>query len=112
MITFDILPDGMLANRRVWAEMTGYYPDGICLDAAGGIWVASPENHTGVLRVLEGGQITHRVRVESNAYACMLGNHDRRTLFVLTAGAHNSLQIEAGGRIEIIDVEIPGAGLP
>ena len=112
LTAFDILPDGMLANRRVWAEMEGYYPDGICLDEAGGIWVASPENHAGVLRVLEGGSISHRVQVESNAYACMLGNHDRRTLFVLTAGAFNPRQTEAGGRIETIEVEIPGAGLP
>lgn len=112
LTAFDILPDGMLRNRRVWAEMEGYYPDGICLDEAGGIWVASPENHAGVLRVLEGGCISHRVQVESNAYACMLGNHDRRTLFVLTAGASIPHQPEAGGRIETIEVEIPGAGLP
>lgn len=112
LTAFDILPDGMLGNRRVWAEMKGYYPDGICLDEEGGIWVASPENHAGVLRVLEGGSISHRVQVESNAYACMLGNHDRRTLFVLTAGAFTPRQPEAGGRIETIEVEIPGAGLP
>ena len=112
LTAFEILPDGMLGNRRVWAEMDGYYPDGICLDKAGGIWVASPENHAGVLRVLEGGRISHRVQVESNAYACMLGNHDRRTLFVLTARSLTPRQPEAGGRIETVDVEIPGAGLP
>jgi sugar lactone lactonase YvrE len=112
LTAFDILPDGMLTKRRVWAEMTGYYPDGICLDEAGGIWVASPENHTGVLRVLEGGHITHCVGVESNAYACMLGNDDRRTLFVLTAGAINPRLNNAGGRIETVQVDIPGAGLP
>lgn len=112
LTAFDLLPDGLLANRRVWAEMKGYFPDGICLDESGGIWVASPENHAGVLRVLEGGRITHRVGVESNAYACMLGNHDRRTLFVLTAGAFNPQQAGAGGRIETVQVDIPGAGLP
>lgn len=112
LTAFDILPDGMLANRRVWAEMKGYYPDGICLDEAGGIWVASPENHIGVLRVLEGGRFSHRVSVESNAYACMLGNYDRKTLFVLTADASTPRKIEAGGRIEIVEVETPGAGLP
>jgi len=112
LTAFDILPDGMLANRRVWAEMNGYYPDGICLDEEGGIWVASPENHVGVLRVLEGGRISHRVKVAANAYACMLGNHDRRTLFVLTAGTFDPGKTAAGGRIETIEVEIPGAGLP
>jgi len=112
LTAFDIMPDGLLKNRRIWAEMDGYYPDGICLDAEGGIWVASPENHAGVLRVLEGGTISHRVKVESDAYACMLGGHDRQTLFVLTAGSFNPENQGTGGRIEVVEVECPGAGLP
>jgi sugar lactone lactonase YvrE len=31
---FDIAPDGGLSNRRVWADLGGGVPDGICLDAA------------------------------------------------------------------------------
>lgn len=112
LTAFDIRPGGSLSNRRVWARMDGYYPDGICLDAGGGIWVASPDNHAGVLRVTEGGAITHRVTVASNAYACMLGGGDRRTLFVLTSGHFNPDKQRAAGRIEVVAVETPGAGLP
>ena len=39
---FDIGDDGTLSNRRVWAQLEGAVPDGICLDAQGAIWVASP----------------------------------------------------------------------
>ena len=56
---FDIEADGSLRNRRTWASIEGTFPDGICLDAEGAIWVASPAGKTGVMRVCEGGEITH-----------------------------------------------------
>lgn len=106
LTAFDILDDGLLENRRIWANIEGLLPDGICLDADGGIWVASPGRGK-VFRVLEGGEITHEVLVSTQAFACMLGGHDRRTLFVATSTNERST-----GQIEIVEVEIPGAGLP
>ena len=105
LTAFDILDDGLLGGRRVWANLNSMIPDGICLDAEGGIWLASPGRGK-VFRVLEGGKVTHEVKVSSQAYACMLGGLDRRTLFVATS----TPQLE--GRIEVVSVEIPGAGLP
>jgi sugar lactone lactonase YvrE len=113
LTAFDIESDGTLKNRRTWADLEGAYPDGICLDAEGAIWVAAP--HPGeVLRVQEGGNITHRLTVSTKPYACMLGGHDRRMLFVCTAGSSNPDEVRAkpGGKIEVVDVEVPGAGLP
>ena len=112
LTAFDIRPDGFLSNRRVWAPMDGYFPDGICMDAGEGVWVASPDSHAGVLRVTEGGVITDRVAVASNAYACMLGGDDRRTLFVLTSGHFNPAKNRAEGRIEVVAVQTPGVGRP
>jgi sugar lactone lactonase YvrE len=87
-------------------------PDGICLDAEGCIWVASPGAH-GVLRVREGGEVAEKIEVEHQAYACMLGGADRRTLFVCTAATHDPAQSAArSGRIEAVAVAVPGAGLP
>ena len=106
LTAFDILDDGLLEGRRVWANLKSLTPDGICLDAEGGIWIASPGSGK-VFRVLEGGEVTHKVKVSTQAYACMLGGLDRCSLFVATSTAD---QIE--GRIEIVRVEIPGAGLP
>jgi sugar lactone lactonase YvrE len=106
LTAFDIKPDGSLSKRRTWADLKGHYPDGICLDAEGAIWVASPYPGE-VLRVRKGGTITHRVNVSTKPYACMLGGPDRRTLIVCTAGSSI-----ASGRIEVVEVEVPGAGLP
>jgi sugar lactone lactonase YvrE len=33
LTAFDIAADGGLSHRRVWAEVDGSAPDGICLDA-------------------------------------------------------------------------------
>jgi sugar lactone lactonase YvrE len=114
LTAFDIKPDGSLANRRVWAKLNNAVPDGICLDAEGAIWVASPISSE-VLRVREGGEVTHRIGVSTQAIACMLGGTDRRILFILTAKSTSPDEVlseTGGGRIEIIEVDVPGAGLP
>ena len=113
LTAFDIEPDGTLKNRRIWARLPNVYPDGICLDAEGAIWVAAPYPGE-VMRVQEGGNITHRLSVATKPYACMLGGPERRTLFVCTAGSSDPDEAcaESNGKIEIIDVEIPGAGRP
>lgn len=113
MTAFDVAPDRALSNRRVWAKLGESVPDGCCLDAEGAIWVATPPTNE-VIRVKQGGEITHRIATETMAIACMLGGHDRRTLFVLTAPSIEPDKCIAlkGARIETTQVEIPGAGLP
>jgi sugar lactone lactonase YvrE len=116
LTAFDVQPDGTLAKRRVWAQLhgKGLGPDGICLDAEGAIWLASPVTRE-VLRVREGGEITHRIPTREQAVACMLGGDDRRTLFILTGRVlvtpEQSLA-QRGGAIHTVRVEVPGAGLP
>jgi sugar lactone lactonase YvrE len=80
---FDVRADGTLQGRRPWAEFEekGVAPDGICLDADGAVWMASPVSRE-VLRVKEGGEITHRVATPEQATACALGGGDGRTLYV------------------------------
>ncbi|MHA1728298.1 MAG: SMP-30/gluconolactonase/LRE family protein [Promethearchaeota archaeon] len=107
LTAFDILSDGTLYNRRIWATLSdNVVPDGICLDVEGGIWVASPTTAE-VIRVLEGGKVTDRVKVSTNAYACMLGGENRKTLFICTSDSSR-----INGKIETARVDIPGDGLP
>ena len=122
LTAFDINQDATLSNRRVWADFTLDadegdipLPDGMCLDAEGAIWVASPSTAE-VIRVREGGVILDRISVETNAYACMLGGDDLKTLFICTSNASGvdpeSALREKSGKIEIIKVEVAGAGRP
>ena len=116
LTAFDVQADGSLANRRVWAQLhgKGVGPDGICLDTEGAIWLASPVTRE-VLRVREGGEITHRIPTSEQAVACMLGGADRRTLFVATGRVlvtpEESLA-QRSGMISTVRVEVPGAGMP
>ena len=112
LTAFDIEPDGSFSNRRVWAALKNAVPDGICLDAEDAIWVASPTSAE-VLRVKQGGEVTDRIKVATQAFACMLGGPDRKTLFVLTANnVPSEITEEPSGKIETVRVDIPGAGLP
>lgn len=114
---FTIEADGTLGNRRAWAQFDdtlGYEdgrftPDGIVLDAEGAVWVAALDS---VLRIEEGGRILDRIPLDSHPLACMLGGPDRRTLFILSTTALDPTDPTANGRIETIEVTIPGAGLP
>jgi len=67
-----------------------------------------------VLRVREGGEVTQRIPTGRPAIACMLGGPDRRTLFVLTADsfrAEEAIQ-KRSARIQVVRVDVPGAGFP
>jgi sugar lactone lactonase YvrE len=114
LTAFDIQADGSLTNRRSFADIAPYTPDGICLDRDGAIWVAAFEQGE-FIRVREGGEITHRIDTGGRrAVACNLGGADGKTLFCLIydgdlddipKGARNAL-------IETAQVEVAGAGSP
>jgi sugar lactone lactonase YvrE len=114
LTAFDIAGDGSLSNRRVWADLGNVTPDGICLDEAGGIWVADPTNSQCV-RVVEGGEVTDRIATGQGCFACMLGGKDRRTLHLITGqltGDVARLVEELPGQVETVRVDVPGAGWP
>ena len=121
---FSIQHDGSLGDPRVFADLPGVFPDGLCLDEEGAAWIGSPPldseyyGNGEFLRVLEGGEITHRITTPGRwAVAPMLGGPDRKTLFLTTSSVENvKILQETGkvedGRIEITRVDVPGAGLP
>ncbi|MBI2800310.1 MAG: SMP-30/gluconolactonase/LRE family protein [Gammaproteobacteria bacterium] len=111
---FDIAADGSLSNRRVYATFGERMPDGICLDAAGGIWV-SCFNSGEFIRVLEGGEITDLVELgDKRAVACQLGGDDGKTLFCLTYDGQleDIHQQKAAGAVETVRVTVGSGGSP
>jgi sugar lactone lactonase YvrE len=113
LTAFDIAAGGQLENRRIWAPLDGVAPDGICLDEKRHVWVANalaPE----VICVAESGAVVQRVETSQFCYACMLGGEDGRTLFAVTAAGsdHRAASEARTGRIEMVRVDTPHAGLP
>ena len=115
LTAFDIQDDGSLSNRRVWAQLPPTVcPDGICLDARGAVWCANPKGKDSVVRVREGGKVADRIQVDTHAYAVMLGGPERRHLFICASGSHDPAEIQRNpsASFHIVEVDVPGAGIP
>jgi sugar lactone lactonase YvrE len=111
LTAFDILADGALANRRVYAELADdVSPDGIALDCEGGVWIANPEGRFAVLRVLEGGEITDAVELDTDGYAVMLGGPERRHLLICASATHDPAKIAQSPSATLRVLEVPVAG--
>ncbi|MBM3693668.1 MAG: SMP-30/gluconolactonase/LRE family protein [Actinobacteria bacterium] len=107
---FDLADDGTLHHRRCWADLPDH-PDGICLDAEGGVWIAAPVTDRFV-RVEAGGAVTDVVETPgTHAIACVLGGIDGRTLFLLVAGTHGAraeAQAARDAAVLTTTVRVPG----
>jgi sugar lactone lactonase YvrE len=89
-------------------------PDGICLDHEQAVWVASFDEDA-FIRVDRDGRELQRLEVPGRrAIACVLGGLERRTLFCLSAATspEELRQRKSSARIDVVDVEISGAGYP
>ncbi len=111
LTAFDIAADGSLSNRRVWADLDGGFPDGICLDAENAIWYGDVPNKRCV-RVREGGEVLQMIDLDRGCFACMLGGVDKRTLFLMAAEWGGPASMADGRRMgQVLTVEAPAAGV-
>jgi sugar lactone lactonase YvrE len=110
---FRIGDDGSLSERAVFAELDTP-PDGLCLDAEGAVWAGLP-HASEFVRVSPAGQIVERIpSAFPFAVACALGGPDRKTLFLCSADTDlpRLAKGETTGRIDTVEVDVPGAGWP
>jgi sugar lactone lactonase YvrE len=114
LTAFDIAADGSLSNQRLWADLDGGVPDGICLDAEGAVWYGDVPNKRCV-RVREGGEVLQTIDLDRGCFACMLGGVDRRTLFLVVrewGGMESTAEEERTGQLLTAPAPAPGAGWP
>src|SRR5439155_20501935 len=107
--------DGRLGNRCVWAALTDRYPDGLCLDAEGAVWVASYLTSE-FLRVREGGETVERIELPEGRWALApaLGGADGRTLYLCSAQTDQKRYFagDAVGHLQTCRFDVPGVGRP
>jgi sugar lactone lactonase YvrE len=114
LTAYTIERDGALTDRRIFADNLDGPPDGIALDAEGGVWAALTLAHQ-FERITEGGQVTDRIDMGDRvAIACALGGPERRTLFLLSSTDAYPKRLVGTrlARLDAVRVDIPGAGLP
>jgi sugar lactone lactonase YvrE len=113
LTAYTIGDNGDLSDRRVFAEGLDGPPDGICLDAEGGVWTAMTLTHQFERIVADGqtGEVTHRIDIGDRvAIACMLGGAAGRTLFMLssTEAYPKRLLGTRLSRVDTVIVDAPG----
>ena len=111
LTAFDIAGDGTLAGRRVFADLGDGFPDGICLDAEGAVWVATAPTRS------RGSNPWRRRPPHLDWRPRRLCLHARRrrwpTLFICTnTGSGPAAATARAGRIDICQVDVPHAGRP
>lgn len=115
LLEFTITTDGELVERRVFGTLPeGAFSDGICLDSEEALWIASPTTRE-FLRMERGGRISRRLSTgKRHAITCVLGGRGRRTLYCATSATLSLRRArqQSLGRVETIEVDVPGAGFP
>lgn len=109
LTAFEIADDGSLSARRIWRETADVMPDGMCLDAEGGAWIASITDGA-FLRLDNDGKVTHRMETpdDRQAWAVALGGD---MLYMLSSSPlgdtrENRLATRPG-RIEMMRAPVP-----
>ena len=113
LTAFEIVDDGSLQNRHVWAQYSdAVKPDGICLDCDGAIWVAGAGPCA--MRTREGGRVDRVITTDRPVFATMLGGPERKHLFLCTSISRDPVitRRTASATINIAEVDIPGSGIP
>jgi sugar lactone lactonase YvrE len=110
---FDVLPDGSLSNRRVFAPLPeGVRPDGIALDAEGCVWLANPAGGNRC-HACARGRRDSGVRADRHPCLCRgLGGPQRRHLLICASDTHNSDETATrpSATLRLLEVEVPGVG--
>lgn len=110
---FTIRPDGSLTERRVFIEGLDGPPDGLAIDAEGGVWAALTLAHAFQRFAPDGSVVTDRIDGDGRtAIACALGGVEGRTLFlVTTTDAYPERLVGTKlSRIDAVMVETPAPG--
>jgi sugar lactone lactonase YvrE len=110
LTAWTITETAELVDRRVWADLgPGSAPDGICADTEGAIWYASVPGQR-CTRIAQGGKVLDTVDADRGCFACMLGGHDGRSLYIVAN--HYTGSGASDGVVLIQSVAVPGAGRP
>jgi gluconolactonase len=91
---FDVQPNGLLANRRVFTHISGW-PDGMKVDMRGNLYVTT---NTSVVLVYDSeGMHIGNIYTPEKAENCAFGGADNRTLFITGGTSVYRIQMKVQG---------------
>ena len=108
IIAHRIKSDGSCTERHIFAELPEGAPDGLCVDADGGVWVAAYSAGS-ILRFTPRGKLDQKIDLPAkNITSLCFGAEDLHTLYVTSAD--NQTEESLGGCIFRLRLGV--AGLP
>ena len=106
IIAHRIEADGSCVDRHIFAELPKGAPDGLCVDADGGVWV-SAYGASCIFTFTPEGKLCQKIDVPATKVTSLcFGDKDLRTLYVTSAD--NQANESLGGCIFRLRVDVPG----
>ena len=107
---YDVRPDRTVSPRQLFAKLPEGMPDGLTIDAEGGVWVAVVAGPGEIVRFKPNGTVDRRVKVPAKTVTSVaFGGPDMRDLYVVTANNDNR---ELKGTVFRTRSDIPGLPVP
>ena len=97
---YDVQPDSLLANRRVFAELSAW-PDGMKVDIRGNLYVT---NNTSAVQVFDSeGMHLGDIAMPEPASNCGFGGDDNQTLFISAETSVYRIRTKVQGALPAFD---------
>lgn len=107
---YDVTSDGGVKDRRIFAKMPEGMPDGMAVDAEGGIWVAAVRAGE-VVHFSRDGTVKERIKFPATMVTSLVfGGRDMQDLYVVTAD--NTEDPSRKGTIFKTRASVPGLKVP
>lgn len=107
---YDVHSDRTVSPRKLFAKLPEGMPDGLTIDAEGGVWVAVVAGPGEIVRFKPDSTLDKRVKVPAKTVTSIaFGGPDWRDLYVVTANNDNR---ELKGTVFRTHSDIPGLPVP
>jgi D-xylonolactonase len=108
---YDVRADGSVSDRRLFAKVPEGAPDGMTVDAEGGVWAAIVMGPGELVRFKPNGTVDRRVKVPAKSVTSVaFGGPDMRDLYAVTVNNTNDRALK--GSVFRTRCDIPGLPVP
>ena len=107
---YDVTHERGVKDRRIFVKMPAGWPDGLAVDAQGGVWVAAFRAGE-VVHFSKDGAVARRIKLPATMVTSLVfGGRDMRDLYVVTAD--NTDDPNRKGTIFRARADVPGLPVP
>ena len=108
---YEVRSDQIVNDRRLFARLPEGMPDGLTIDAEGGVWAAVVGGPGELVRFKSDGTVDQRVKVPAKTVTSVaFGGPDMRDLYAVTANNSNNRELK--GTVFRTRSDIPGLPVP